>query len=122
MLSISILAPNWHEMVLFYSIYQTKTSKHAQSPRTTACNFHVTLLKNLHQVRNVKDARVADVCMQANAFFKLACDVDQNRQGARQQKEGMSVKRVKRKGRKKALMVLALVCVSERRQRVGKSN
>lgn len=45
MLSISILAPNWHEMVLFYSIYQTKTSKHAQSPRTTACNFHVTLLK-----------------------------------------------------------------------------
>lgn len=26
---------------------------------------------------------MANVCMQANAFFKLACDVDQNRQRAK---------------------------------------
>lgn len=108
-----------HETVIFYSIYRTKTS-------SATCRFHVTLFKNLHHVRNVKDARVANVCMQANAFLKLACDVDQNGQGARQTEGGDESQTDEKKGEKKKRGSFdgarLGVCVSEGWQRVGKSN
>lgn len=44
---------------------------------------------------------MANVCMQANAFFKLACDVDQNRQGARHTKGGNEPETDEKKGEEK---------------------